>query len=165
METVLAAVAGGILAIAGGLIGARSGDRRARDQWRRDAQLQATTNLLSSLQVLMRRMINYAYLEDKAERRRDPTVAGYEEAGIAWNSAMYQAMLLTPGEAAAIIPLLDREVDRLLDLAASRRWTRNEFRQERLELGRLAASYLTTSRRLAGFPDLPIKSIWTWDVD
>ncbi|HXZ74994.1 MAG TPA: hypothetical protein VEH31_29565 [Streptosporangiaceae bacterium] len=71
--------------------------------------------------------------------------------------------LLTPPEVAEKIPRLDREVDRLLDLAVARRWTRAEFRQERAPLGRMAAEYLRHARRLAGLPDIDLPSIWAWD--
>lgn len=162
MDAIVATIVGGLLTIAGGLVGARAAERRAESRWRQDAQLQATTQLLGALQTLMRRMIDFAYLEDKSDRG-SATIQNYHEATIGWNSARYAALLVAlPGPAAQIAPL-DREVDRLLDLAASRPWTRDEFRKERADLGRLAAEYLRTSRREAGFPDIALPSIWTWD--
>jgi hypothetical protein len=165
MEAVLAAVAGGLLAIAGGVVGTLAGDRRERERWQRDTQLQAASHLVASLQVLIRRMIDYAYLTDKSDEGNRTTVVAYHEAATSWNNAIYAALLVVPVEAAEKIPRLDREVDRLLDLAASRPWTRAEFRHERRELGRLAADYLRTSRRVAGFPDVRLRSLWSWDAD
>jgi hypothetical protein len=164
MDAIVGTIVGGLLTIAGGLVGASVADRRVESRWRQDAQLRATTQLLGALQTLMRRMIDFAYLEDKADRR-SATIQNYHEASVGWNSAMYAALLVSlPGPATQIAPL-DREVDRLLDLAASKQWTRDEFRQERVGLGRLAAAYLRTSRREAGFPDIALPSIWTWDAD
>jgi hypothetical protein len=54
MTTLLAALIGGGLAIAGGLVGVFTMDRRERNRWRRDAQLKASTELLSSLQEVIR---------------------------------------------------------------------------------------------------------------
>jgi hypothetical protein len=53
---------GGLLAIGGGMVGIGLNDRRERSRWLRDAQLRASTDLLSALQLLVRRMINVAYL-------------------------------------------------------------------------------------------------------
>ena len=164
MDAIVATLVGGLLTIAGGLVGARTADRRAESRWRQDAQLQATTRLLGALQTLMRRMIDFAYLQEKNDRT-SITIQNYHEATTGWNSAMYAAWLVALPGPAAQIALLDREVDRLLDLAASKQWTRDEFRQERATIGRLAADYLRTSRREAGFPDIALPSIWTWDTD
>jgi hypothetical protein len=51
-------------------------------------------------------------------------------------------------------------VDRLLDSAHAQIWTRAEFRQQRIRLGRMAADYLKLARRLAGLPDIELISIW-----
>lgn len=90
-------------------------------------------------------------------------VASFSEATVAWNSALYSALLIAPPEVAAAIPKLDREVDRLLVLARSRRWGRGEFRDERIKLGRMAADYLRCARRIAGLTDIELQSIWAWD--
>ena len=63
MSAILTTLLGGLLAISGGLVGIALNDRRERTRWFRDAQLQASTNLLSALQLLVRRMINVAYLD------------------------------------------------------------------------------------------------------
>jgi hypothetical protein len=177
MNALLTTLLGGLLAIAGGLVGIALNGRRERTRWLRDSQLQANTHLLSALQLLIRRMTNVAYLDPEVwsdPRSLDPekwddrdppsaTVAAYVEATVAWNNAMYAALLIAPPSVAAKIPPLDREVDRLCDLAVQRIWTRTEFRRERAELGRMAAEYLRLARRLAGLPDIELPSIWTWD--
>jgi hypothetical protein len=99
-------------------------------------------------------MINVAYLDPsewmsqdsldpKKWKDRDPKsapeVAAFVEATVSWNNALYRALLIAPPSVATKIPELDREVDRLVDLAVSRIWTRTEFRQERASLGRMAS--------------------------
>jgi hypothetical protein len=131
MTAVLTTLLGGCLAIAGGLVGIALGDRRERNRWLRDSQWQASTNLLSALQLVIRRMINISYLGERESA--DPAsaaVAAFSEATIAWNSALYSALLIVPPEVGAEIPALDREVDRLNRLARSRQWEREEFRQQ-----------------------------------
>jgi hypothetical protein len=178
VSAILTTLIGGLLAISGGLVGIALTDRRERTRWMRDSQLQASISLLSALQLLVRRMINVAYLDpqvwadqeslDPGRRRdKDPqssaTVAAFVEATVAWNNALYRALLIAPPSVATKIPDLDREVDRLVDLAVARSWTRTEFRQERAGLGRMAAEYLRLARSLAGLPDIELPSIWTWD--
>jgi len=164
MTAVLTTLLGGFLAIGGALVGIALGDRRERNRWLRDSQWQASTNLLSALQLLIRRLINVFYLDEKESK--DPgsaVVASFSEATVAWNSALYSALLIIPPEVAAEIPALDREVDCLLDLAVSRRWNRGEFREERIKLGRIAADYLRRARTIAGLPNIELPSIWAWD--
>lgn len=71
--------------------------------------------------------------------------------------------LIVPAEIVATIPEMDEEVDRILKLAHSRTWSRAEFREERIPIGRMAANYLKLARALAGMPGLELHSIWTWD--
>jgi hypothetical protein len=177
MNALLTTLLGGLLAITGGLVGIALNGRRERTRWLRDSQLQANTNLLSALQLLVRRMTNVAYLDPSVWKDpksfelakwddRDPSfgvVSAYIEATVGWNNAMYAALLVAPPSVAAKIPPLDQEVDRLCDLAVVRTWTRAEFRRERAELGRMAAEYLRTTRSLAGLADIALPSIWTWD--
>jgi hypothetical protein len=119
---------------------------------------------LTSLQSLIRQMINLAYLPDKRNGvGADAVISRYHEATVEWNSRMYAALLVSAPELAELVPVLDREVDRLLDQAMARQWTRNDFRTQRLELGRLAATYLRTARRLAALPPVDLMSVWTWD--
>jgi hypothetical protein len=161
---ILTTLVGGLLAIGGALIGIALGDRRERTRWLRDSQWQASSSLLSALQLLVRRMINVAYVSAEASvDQGSPLVAAYNEAAVEWNRALYNALLIAPPGVAEQIPRLDREVDRLLDLAVGRAWTRLEFRTERAQLGRMAAEYLRISRNLAGLPDIELSSIWAWD--
>ena len=165
MNAILTTLLGGLLAVAGGLVGIALSDRRERHRWLRDSQLLASTSLLSALQLLIRRMINVAYLDPEESRDpSSPVVAAFNDAMVAWNNARYAALLVTPPAVAAQVPALDREIDRLLDLACDRTWTRLDFRQERTRLGRMAAEYLRVARKLAGLPDIELPSIWTWDA-
>jgi hypothetical protein len=165
VETLLAALVGGLLAIVAGLLVASAADRGERRRWRRDAQLKASTDLLSALQTLVRRMIDVAYLEDKRleNTRTTQVIQAYHEATISWNSAMYAALLVSSPALPERIPGLDQEVDRLLDLAAARKWTRSEFREQRRSLGRLAAEYLNMARAGSGASKIRITTVWTWD--
>jgi hypothetical protein len=49
------------------------------------------------------------------------------------------------------------------DLAVDKPWSREEFREERRALGRLAATYLNAARAEAGWSPIPLESVWTWD--
>ena len=163
MQGVLGPLVGGLLAITGGLLVALATHRREWSRWRRDAQLKAATEVLSALQALVRRMINVAYQREKQSDDGLTAISRYEEATITWNSAMYAALLVSPAAAAELIPRLDREVDRLLDAAMDRSWSHSDFRQERRALGELAAEYLATSRKLAGFAAIDLPTVWSWE--
>ena len=163
MDALLATLVGGALAIAGGLVGVLATHRSESSRWRRDAQLRVSTELLSSLQEVIRRMIDLAYLTDKPVRGT-PTAASsaYHQATIGWNSSIYAALLVSPPKLAALVQNLDREVDRLLERAVEKRWSRVDFRDERRALGRLAADYLNASRAEVGWSPVPIESVWAW---
>jgi hypothetical protein len=164
MSALLAALVGGALAIAGGVVGALTTGRGERGRWRRDTQLRVSTELLSSLQELVRRMIDLAYLTEKPPRGGRHTVSReYRDATIGWNSSIYAALLVSPPKVAELVQGLDREVDRLVDRAMEKPWSRAEFREERIGLGRLAAVYLNAARAEAGWPPITLKSVWAWD--
>jgi hypothetical protein len=178
MTVVLTTLLGGLLAISGGLIGVACTDRGERRRWLRDSQLQASADLVTALQLLIRRMINVAYLApsesgsydlqefDKRRpqnHRAEAVMAAFDDATAGWNSARHRALLVTPPQVAEKVPELDHEVDRLLDLAHSRAWTRAEFREQRILIGRMAADYLKLARRTAGLPDIELASLWAWD--
>lgn len=164
MEAILTTLVGGFLAIAGGPVGIALSDRRERTRWLRDAQWRASASVLSALQLLVRRMINVAYVDEKESVDQESrAVAAFNEATVEWNNALYGALLIAPPGVADEIPRLDREVDRLLDLAIARQWNRADFRRERVRLGRTAAEYLRLARGLAGLPDIALSSIWAWD--
>jgi len=164
MNALLATLLGGVLAIAGGLVGVLATHRSESNRWRRDAQLRVSTELLSSLQEVIRRMIDLAYLTEKPARG-NPTgsPSAYHEATIGWNSSIYAALLMSPPKLATLVHNLDREVDRLLDRALEKKWSRIGFREERRHLGRLAADYLNASRAEVGWSPVPIESVWAWD--
>jgi hypothetical protein len=162
--TLLAALIGGGLAIAGGLVGVFATDRRERNRWRRDAQLRVSTELLSSLQEVIRRMIHLAYLMEKPPQPTlTPPASAYHEASVSWNSSIYAALLVSSPKIANIVQGLDREVDRLLERAMEKPWSRLGFREERRSLGRLAANYLNASRAEVGWSSIPIETVWAWD--
>jgi len=163
MSALLATLVGGALAIAGGLVGVFATDRRERSRWRRDTQLRISTELLSSLQELIRQMIDVAYLAEKPPRG-STAYAAYHKVTIGWNSSIYAALLVSPPNVVDIVQGLDRDVDRLTDRAMEKRWSRAEFREERRAIGRLAADYLNASRAETGWSSIPLKSVWTWDA-
>ena len=163
MSALLATLVGGALAIAGGLVGVLATHRSETSRWRRDAQLRASTELLSSLQEVVRRMIDLAYLSEKPARGAPRTASAYHEATIGWNSSIYAALLVSPPQLAVLVQNLDREIDRLLDQALGKQWSRADFREERRALGRLAADYVNASRAEVGWSPAPIDSVWAWD--
>lgn len=164
MNALLATLLGGFLAIAGGVVGAMATGRGEFSRWRRDAQLRAATELLSSLQDLVRRMIDIAYLSDKPPRGDPgPTSSAYRDATIKWNSSIYAALLVSPPNTVTLVQALDGEADRLIDVAIARQWARDDFRDERRVLGRLAADYLNSMRTATGWPPIALESIWGWD--
>jgi hypothetical protein len=163
MQALLGPLVGGLLAITGGLLVAVATHRREQSKWRRDAQVKAAAELLSALQLVVRRMINLAYQPEKRNEEGLAAVTRYEEATIGWNSAMYAAFLVSPAAAADLIPRLDREVDRLIDASMARVWSRAEFRQERTALGQLAADYLAINRTEVGLPAIALPSLWSWE--
>ena len=167
VTAILTTLLGGLLAIAGGLVGIAFTDRRDRNRWLRDSQLQASTELITAVQLLVRRMINVAYLDpaesgsydlqEFAKRRpQNPraaaVMAAFDDATAEWNSARHKALLVTPPRLAEKIPELDNEVDRLLDSAHAQIWTRAEFRQQESDW---AGWRRTTLSSPAASPDCP----------
>jgi hypothetical protein len=164
MTAFLAALVGGALAIGGALAGALATGRGQHDRWRRDTQLRVSTELLSSLQQMIRRTIHLAYLTEKPSRDTPiPGSSPYYAASGNWNSSIYAALLVSPPKIADLVQDLDREVDRLLEEARKKQWSQNDFREERRALGRLAAAYLNASRAETGWSPIPIETIWAWD--
>jgi len=161
-------LAGGAVAIFGGLAGALATGRGERDRWRRDTQLRVSTELLSSLQQLIRRIMRLAYLTEKptispAVKATALAAQNYFDASASWNGSIYAALLVSPPKIAKLVQELDREVDRLLEQAMSRPWSQAEFREQRRALGRIAAKYLNASRAETGWRPIHIESIWSWD--
>jgi hypothetical protein len=147
------------------LVGIALSDRRERHRWLRDSQLQASTNLLSALQPLVRRMINVAYL-DRAESQdpSSPAVAAFNDAMVAWNNARCAALLVTPSRVAAQVPALEARSIACWTWPAIRRgrgWTCGSR-------ARSSAAWLRTACwSPASWPAwrTSLPSIWTWDVD
>jgi hypothetical protein len=74
-------------------------------------------------------MIDLAYVDTTHPEADDPAlVTRYFDATIAWNSAVYAVLLVSPPGSAERIVGLDREVDRLLDLALARECAIAAFR-------------------------------------
>jgi hypothetical protein len=93
MGAILTTLLGGLLALAGGLVGIALSDRRERHRWRRDSQLQANAALLSGLQLVIRRMINMAYVgPPESLDQTSSVVMAFNEALVVWNNARYAAM-------------------------------------------------------------------------
>jgi len=164
MGALLATVLGGVLGITGAAVGALATGRGQANRWRRDAQLRSSTEFLAALQELVRRMIDLAHLAEKPARG-DPGLesSAYRDATIAWNSAIYAALLVSPPHVAVMVQAIDREVDRLVDLAIAQRWSRAGFRDERRVLRKLAERYLNAMRSETGWPPLQIDTVWAWD--
>ncbi|HEY2791478.1 MAG TPA: hypothetical protein VGJ28_03930 [Micromonosporaceae bacterium] len=165
MSQILGAIVGGLLAILGGIAVTYTSHARENAKGRREAQLKASADLLAALQTLVRRLIDLAFLAEK--RSGDEalsTISRYHDATIQWNGAMYAALLVSPPSLVGVITALDHELDVLCDAAVARQWSRPDFRVERRQLGRLAATYLAKSRQIAGLPDLGLPSIWAWDT-
>jgi hypothetical protein len=109
-------------------------------------------------------MIHFSYLAEKPPQPAlTPAASAYHGASVQWNSSIYAALLVSSPEIANMVQGLDREVDRLLELALGKVWSRAEFREERRSLGRLAATYLNASRAEVGWPPIPIDTVWAWD--
>jgi hypothetical protein len=77
--------------------------------------LTVSAELLSSLQQVIRRMIDLAYLPEKPARGSPRSPTAYHEATIEWNSSIYAALLVSPPKLAVLVQNLDREADRLLE--------------------------------------------------
>ena len=170
MNELLAAVAGGALAIAGGIAAAYFTRNEQRRMRRSDGHLTANANAIASLQQLVRAAINIAYidlpprgaapLEDTP--RQHELRSAYERAVTEWNAAMYRVLLVASVPIADLVHQLDREVERVTGRAMEQVWLRTPFREERRELGTLMADYLNAVRVEMGEAALSLTSIWSW---
>jgi len=163
MQAFLAALVGGLLTIAGGLAAVLATSRGARSQWRKDTQLKVGSRVLSALQKRVSRINELAYLADKdgsdAKKAWGAQVASTTE----WNNARHAALLVSSPGVVALLQDLDEQIDLLLVQAMSKQWTITEFRKERANVGRLAASYVDAARTETGWRPLRLKSLWMWD--
>jgi hypothetical protein len=155
MQAFLAALAGGLLAIAGGLAAVFATSRGARSQWRKDTQLKVSTKVLSALQEMVRRINDLAFLPEKEGGGADDAWSAHVVSATEWNNARHAALLVSSPEVAALLQDLDGHLDSLTARAVTKQWTLVEFRKERDSLGQLAAD--TDS------PPLQLKSLWMWD--
>jgi hypothetical protein len=163
MQAFLAALVGGLLAIAGGLAAVFATSRGERSQWRKDTQLKVSTEVLSALQEMVRRINDLAFLADKEGDEADDAWSAHVASATEWNNARHAALLISSPEVAALLYKLDGQLDSLTQRAVTKQWTLVEFRQERGSLGQLAADYLDAARAETGWPPLRLKSLWEWD--
>jgi hypothetical protein len=163
MEAFLAALAGGVLTIAGGLAAVLVTGRGVKSQWRRDTQLKVGTEVLSALQKRVSAINDLAYLADKKGDEGKKAWDVECTAATEFNNARHAALLVSPPEVAGLLQDLDDQTDSLLGRAMAKQWTLEEFRRERDTLGRLAANYVDAVRATAGWSPLQLKSLWMWD--
>lgn len=169
MDAVVSALAGGLLAIVGTLVGTFAGRRGERVRWRRDLQIELSINALASLQRLIRATIDLAYVElaprdtgvvDTPAQRE--VRSSFEAAVTAWNSAMYAVLVGGDELLGYSVRELDREIDKLTGAAFTRQWDRVAFRAERQRIGEMMAEHVDLARERAGLPRLALQTIWSW---
>jgi hypothetical protein len=163
MQAFLAALVGGLLAIAGGLAAVFATNRGVKSQWRKDTQLKVSTEVLSALQKMVRRINDLAFLPDKESGDADDAWSAHAASATEWNNARHAALLVSSSKAAALLQNLDRQLDLLTTRAVTKQWTLAEFRKERDSLGKLAADYLNAARDETDSPPLQLESLWMWD--
>jgi hypothetical protein len=163
MQAFLAALVGGLLAIAGGLAAVFATSRGVRSQWRNDTQLKVSTEVLSALQKMVRRINDLAFLPDKEGGAADNAWSAHVASATEWNNARHAALFVSSPKVAALLQDLDGQLDSLTIRAVTKQWTLVEFRKERDSLGQLAADFLDAARAETGWPPLQLKSLWTWD--
>jgi hypothetical protein len=165
MEAILGSMVGGLLAIAGGVLATLAADQRQRRRWQLDTQLRVGSELLGALQLVVRRLRDIASVEDKTSAALEAAMDDFHEATTRWNSAMYAALIATPSSVVELLFSIDREIDRLSTLSKQKWFSTDDFRRERLPLGRLVAAYLNVARSTSGLPALHLPSAWSWETD
>jgi hypothetical protein len=163
------AVVGGLLAIAAGLLAARSARKDDADRRRADRHLELSSTALAALQHLVRATIDVAYVDlpprsmDHEDSESQVAVRNnYQRAVTEWNAAMYGILVGAEDKAARSVRRIDAEVDRILGLALSRKWDREDFRNERRQLGQLMAEHIDIARSEAKLEPLELGTVWTW---
>lgn len=172
MEALAPTIIGGAIAITATLVGIYAGRRGEHSRWRRDIQVQLSTQALSSLQQLIRATIDVAY-SDLQPRRNNPVDtpqqgalrSRFESAVTSWNAALYAVLVGGDRVLGDSLREIDRHIDRLTTKAMRRTWDRAEFRAERRPIGEAMAQYVDLVRKQAGLPPLGLPSIWTWADD
>lgn len=140
-------------------------ERRSRIGWQRETQLDAAREVLGALQNFNRKLIDVARMDQHGAGAEGGEWEEHHQAAIRWNAARYAAALVCPEGQIAQLNAIDKEFDRLLDLAIQRRWSSSDFREERQQLGRLAAAYLVDVRTRAGQETVHLESLWPWHED
>jgi hypothetical protein len=163
MQAFLAALVGGLLAIAGGLAAVIATNRGVKSQWRKDTQLKVSTEVLGALQKMVRRINDLAFLPDKENSDADDAWSAHTASATEWNNARHAALLVSSPRVAALLQNLDKQLDLLTTRAVTKQWTLVKFRKERDGLGKLAADYLDAARAETDSPPLQLKSLWMWD--
>jgi hypothetical protein len=95
--------------------------------------------------------------------RGDPSRnGGFDYVIPEWNSSMHQLFVTAPAEIVMLSPQIDTELDRRLDLAIDEQWSREAFRAERVEVGKLVAQFVNVARSATGADNLDAEKVWTW---
>lgn len=134
-----------------------------RTQWRDDTQLKVSTEVLSALQEMVRRINDLAFLADKEGGDAGDAWSAHVASATEWNNARHAALLVSSPKVVALLQDLDGQLDLLTRRAVTKQWTLVEFRKERDSIGRLAADFLDAARAETGWPPLQLKSLWMWD--
>ena len=175
--TLVAAAIGGLFGV-GAAVGAVELQRRRQSvQWQREILTQASSDTLRLMQRYMREILSLAYTDCPPYTRkvidgvehvfpgadsRLPEQNTFDQVISDWNGALHQLLITAPPRLVALSRDLDKELDRLLDLAIENRRSREAFRAERVRSGRLAAEFVEEARRATGAAPFPIENVWTW---
>lgn len=137
--------------------------RSERERVRVDRRLSAGAEILAAIPDISRRLTNYMYLEPEEKNNRENTIIKeFHHIAIKWNAALAQGLaVLLPHQSSYLLEM-DREVDRLLDLANETQWRRMDFRGERKRLGELAVLLINDLRVSADLGRIETPSIWNW---
>jgi hypothetical protein len=164
-DQILGVLVGGGVAIVSGLVVAFMTERRGRGEWRRQARLTSAGKTMRALQVVNREITNLAISKTSTIDGTGSEWLPYHAAAIDWNSARHEAALIAPQEELKLLAKLDREQDRLLEVAVLKRWDPSNFRRERAQLGELAGEYIRVARSTAGEGATDLPSLWSWASD
>ena len=164
-DQILGVLVGGGVAIVSGLVVALMTERRGRGEWRRQARLTSAAKAMRALQVVNREITNLAISEIATIDGTDSEWVPYHAAAIEWNSARHEAALIAPQAELKLLAKLDREQDRLLEVAVLKPWDPSDFRRERAQLGELAGEYIRVARSTAGEGATDLPSLWSWAND
>lgn len=173
-----AALLGGLLGVGASLGGVELARRRQAGQWERELLVAIVGEALKSMQRYMREILSLAYGDGppyrrevidgvehvfpRASSRPREQDATFDEVVSDWNSALHKLLVSAPPTVVRLSRAIDHELDRLLDLAIDGDWSREGFRSERVEVGRLVAELVVETRSAAGAPPVAVTNAWTW---